>query len=169
MPRRLLGSRVVLRWRWRRFVVRRRHSLVSGLLAAALAGFLVAGDLRTALAGTVLWGRSSVYGAVLVRPLVARGVVRAATVTLVPLGPSGFASVLGVARPRPDRLVVVPDPAGTWAAPRVRRGWHYAVFVTAEGCPPRFAAGVDVGWLSASRVDLTLSSCDPDAPTPGCF
>ena len=165
----LRSGMVVLRWRWRRFVLRRRRLLVSTLLLLGAGGFLFAGDLRTQFVASVLSGRAPLAGQVLVRPVVAPGVVRDASVTLVPLGPSGAAARYGAVRRPPVPLVVRTDHAGRWEARRVRRGWHYVVLVAAEGCPPRFAGSVDVGWLSAARVDHSMRSCDPGAPVPGCL
>ena len=159
---------IAVRWRWRRFVVRRRRLLVSGLLVFALLGFAVSDDLRLWWVGTVLSGRPPVRGQILVRPVIPPGVVRDASVTLVPVAPSSLLAVR-VPRPAPPVLVVGTDFAGRWAADRVARGWHYVVLVEAEGCSPRFAGPLDVGWLSASRVDARVPSCLPDAPVPpGC-
>ena len=165
----LRSEMVVVRWRWRRFVLRHRRFLVLALLVLGAGGFLFAGDALTYFVGTVVSGRAPVAGQVLIRPVVGRGVVRAASVTLLPLGPSGPAGLYGVVRRSPVPLVIRPDHAGRWEAREARPGWHYAVVVAAEGCSPRFAGGVDVGWLSATRVDHSMRSCDPGAPVPGCL
>ena len=165
----LWSEMVVARWRWRRFVVRRRRLLVPVLLLLGAGGFLLAGDLWMHFVGTVVSGRAPIAGQVLIRPVVGRGVVRAASVTLLPLGPSGPVALYGAVRRSPVPLVVRPDHAGRWEARHVRRGWHYAVVVAAEGCSPRFAGAVDVGWLSAVRVDHSMRSCDPGAPVRGCL
>lgn len=167
--RQLRAVGVSVRWRWRRFFVRRRRLLIPAVLAFGVAGVLWSGDLHLWMQRTVLVGHAPVRGQILVRPLVGPGVVRDAAVRLVPLGPSDAVGVLVSALAgRPSPLVVRPDHAGRWHVRRVRRGWHYAVVVEAEGCGARLAGPVDAGWLVARSVDLRMRSCMPEPSSPPC-
>ena len=159
---RLRGASVVARWRWRRFVVRRRRVLVPALLGACLAGWAVSPDLFEWSRGTVFSGRDRVWGQVVVRPLAGGGVVCGAGVRLVPAGVWSFGAALHLVAGGEAAGVVRagPDFAGRWSADGgLVAGWRYAVLVEAEDCPPRLAGTVEVGWFAASRVDLMLSSC----------
>jgi len=151
-----------VRWRWRRFVVRRRRVLVTALLAVFVAGVFLSPDLRSWSRGTVFSGRDPVWGQVVVRPPVRGGAVHGAVVRLVPAGVWGLGAALHLAaRGESVRVVRVgTDFAGRWSADAsFVAGWRYAVVVDAEDCPPRLAGTVEVGWFSASRVDVTLRSC----------
>ena len=158
----LRGASVPARWRWRRFVVRRRRVLVPVLVGACVAGWAVSPDLFEWFRGTVFSGRAPVSGQVVVRPLVGGGVVHGAGVRLVPAGVWSLGAALHlVAGGQPAGVVRARAGfAGRWSADAgLLAGWRYAVVVEAEDCPPRLAGTVEVGWLAASRVDLMLSSC----------
>ena len=108
LDRRLRCFLVSVRWRWRRFVVRRRRLLVCGLVVVGGLGVGVSDDLHRWFRGTVFSGKAPVWGQVVVRPPVAGGVVRDARVRLVPVGPHRAIFGLGC--------------GGGWSRGRRRRG-----------------------------------------------
>ncbi len=158
-----------IRWRWRRFVVRRRRILVPGVLAACIAGFFPSPHLHDWSRGTILFGNEPVSGQVLVRPPVGSGAMQGAGVRLVPAGVWSLGAALHLAA-RGEQAEVLhagTDFAGRWSADaRLIAGWRYAVIVEAEECPPRLAGTVDVGWFATSRVDTVLRSCRGRWNTP---
>ena len=153
---------VAVRWRWRRFVVGRLRVLVTALLALFVAGVALSSDLHSWSRGTAFSGRAPVWGQIVVRPPVGCGAVHGAVVRLVPAGVWGVGAVLHLAARggSPPVVRVGTDFAGRWSADAgLVAGWRYAVLVDAEACSPRLARTVEVGWFSASRVDVTLRSC----------
>ena len=161
------GSLVSVRWRWRRFILRYEPWLVIGMLALAALGVWLAEDLYSGFRGTVFSGNAPVRGQVIVRPPVNGGVVRNASVHLIPAGPSRALSGLVAAAGGGTAQVVhrTTDNAGRWSSGHdVSRGWRYAVMIQAEGCPTALAGTVDIGWISAHRVDLMMRSCVRKGP-----
>ena len=159
---RLQDTAITMRWRWRRFIVRRRRILVPGVLAAYVAGFYLSGQLHEWSRGTILYRNDPVSGQVLVRPPVGTGAVRSARVRLAPAGVWSLGAALHlVARGEPAEMVhTSTDFAGRWSADDgLVAGWRYAVIVEAEECPPRLGGTVEVGWFAASRVETVLRSC----------
>ena len=166
----LRRAAVAARWRWRRFVVRRRALLVAGVLAGIALGPVVSPRLHDWSRGTVLAGRDRVRGQVIARPALPRRAVRGASVRLVPLAPVGLAAaaVSRLGAPAPPALRVGTDFAGRWTVPSgLATGWSYAVLVDALDCPLVLAATVDVGRVSASRVDLVMRRCARPLRGPG--
>ena len=168
MPSGVARFFVAFRWRWRRFVVRRRRLLVALSLGFSLAGVFAADSLYVAWTGSVLSGRPLVHGQILVRPVATRGaVVRDAGVRLVPVPvrPWSLLGLFGRLASR-DPVSVPVDFVGRWRVPfrpvpALVPGFRYRVVVVAEGCPPRSVAVVRVGWLTSVRVDAVVRSCLP--------
>ena len=159
----LPGAAVAARWRWRRFVVRRRRVLVPALLGACVAGWAASPELFEWSRGTVFSGRAPVSGQVVVRPLVGGGGrVRRPCQPCSGgcLASRGCASSRYRRRARGGRArrrrlspaggspmpVWLPVGAMRWSSRRktVRGGWP---------ARSRWAG------FAASRVDLMLSSC----------
>ena len=162
----VLADGVALRWRWRRFVVRRRRPLVALSLLVSVLGVYLAPLLYVEWTRSVLSGRPLLYGQIVVRPVVTPGaVVRDPVVRLEPLVPGSLSPSGLLARLSPLRPLSVPvDFAGRWRVPfafppRLVPGVPYRVVVAAEGCAPRVAGVVRPGVVSSVRVDLRLASC----------
>ena len=159
---------LALSWRRRRFVIRYRVLLVCGLIALAGLGAKTSNDLHTRFQATVFSGRAPVWGQIIVRPTVGSGVVRNASVRLVPTAPSRTLTRLFLAAGagNPPGVYRTTDNAGRWTSGYdIPRGWHYAVILQAEDCPGRLAATVDIGWIQAHRVNLMMRSCIKDDAT----
>ena len=151
-----------IRWRWRRFVVGHVQLLIAAVVAATTAGAVLSPVLQSWARGTILYGSDPVSGQIVIRPFKVNHAVRGATVRLVPAGVQSLGAALHLSA-RGERAAVVQtstDFAGRWAADAgLIAGWRYAVIVEAEKCAPQLAGTVEVGWLTASRVQITMRSC----------
>ncbi len=169
MRARARAASVRVRWSWRRrrFVARRKASLAALCVVVTVAGSYHSPVVYWQWRATILSGAPSLGGRISVQPPSRGGVVRAASVRLVPVGPV-FGGLHRFLSP-PRAVVLTPSFGGRWqaswfAAPRLRPGWSYAVVVAAERCRPVMAGLVPVGFVAARRVDTVIASCWPEPP-----